>query len=174
MREVEKTLVLSFSGAQAGGGSTAAVRAAWDDARNRAADGSVRSQFVPGESVYFIAQADAGARITRVAATSGAVVGLGAASRPQSDTLLFTGGEQSPPQLSWVPSSGLIATWYGNQGSGLQVAGRSVTVAAGYPCRATLAYSAAVTSYRLDTPRVQLAKEASWPIDVVIYYVEVS
>lgn len=170
MKQVEKTLVLSFSGGQVQN-STGTMRAAWDDVRNRAADGTVKTQFLPGESAFFIVQADASLRITRVVPTSGAVVALGAASWQQTDSLLFALADQQQ-QLSWQPSGGVSATWYGNQGSGMRVSGLAVTVAAGHPCRGELAYAARVQSYRLDTPRVSLAKGQTWPVDVVVYYTE--
>lgn len=171
MKQVEKTLVLSFTGDQAVS-ADGAVRAAWDDTRNRDRAGEVKSQFVPGEAAWFIAQADPSVRITRVAPTDGAVVALGTVNRPQVDSLLLSAADHQG-SLSWRPSGSVSVTWYGNQGSGLRVDGLSVTAAAGHPCRGDCRYTAQVQSYRLDTPRVPLAKGQTWPVDVVIYYTEV-
>ncbi len=171
-RAVEKTLVLSFSG---GVTSNAAgtVRAAWDDALNRGSDGQVKSQFVPGDAAWLIVQADPSVRITRVLATAGAIVALGEVSRRQTDSLLFAAAD-SEQSLSWRPSGGVSSAWYGNQGSSLRVNGQTVTVGAGHPCRALFSYTARCMSYRLQTPAVKLATGQEYPIDVVVYYTEVS
>lgn len=171
MRQVEKTLVLSFSGDQAVS-ADGSIRAAWDDARNRAADGTVKTQFIPGDSAFFIVQADPAVRITRVLPTAGSVQAQGEVNRAQSDSLLFAAADQQQT-LSWIPAGGISPRWYGNQGSGLQVSGTTITCAAGHPCRGDLAYTARCRSYRLQTPAVSLAKGQTWPVDVVIYYAEV-
>ncbi len=169
-RIVEKTLVLSFSGGPVAS-SSGTIRAAWDDARNRAADGTVKSQWLPRDAAFFIVQADAGVSVTRVLPTDGSVRELGPVNRTQTDSLLFAAADNEQ-QLSWLPSGVISPTWYGNQGSGLQKNGQTVTVAAGHPCRGNLSYAARVQSYRLDTPAVTLAAKQQWPLDVVIYYTE--
>ena len=172
MKSVEKTLVLSFSGGMVSNAS-GTVRAAWDDTANKSAAGEVKTQFIPGDPAMFIVQAEPSVQITRVLATAGEVQYQGEVNRPQTDELGWAAADDRQ-QLAWRPAGGVSPTWYGNVGSGLKVDGMTATVTAGLPCLARLAYTARVRSYRLQTPKITLAKGQEYPLRVYIYYKEAS
>lgn len=154
----------------AGANSTDLVVLEFDELLNVDAAGEQKTQFAPGDSIYFRIHHAPTLRVGAMAATSGQVVVQGKVSRERSEQLLWETVSDSH-ELACIPAGGLDATWHGNSGSGLRKAvPRSALITGGVmPAVATVTYRAEFSLYKLLTPSVQLAEGESWPITIVAY-----
>jgi len=136
------------------------------DIRTLPAEG-VKSQFVPGDQVYFLLHYDhSRLRVTGIQATAGQVVMLGEVSRSATDEVLFTSpGELQ--ELSHIPAGGLAASWSGRTAA-ISRDGRSVSASAA-PCLGNVTYSYQATSCRFVPPPMTLGDDDSYPVAIVVY-----
>jgi hypothetical protein len=152
----------SVSGDQAQG-----VKIELDDTRNLDDEGEVKSQFYPGDQVYFLVSYPDELRIDRVAATAGMIVAEGDQGRVREQELLFT--DEEPVSLGYQPAGAVVPAWQGNIGSSWQVQDGQVTVAGGYPCLARVSYAVDFSGYRLIPPPLSLAEDETYTIYCVVY-----
>ncbi len=139
-----------------------------DGNANRDSEDKETSQFFPGDEPVFLVHHDSSIRIDRIAATSGMVAPMGIVSRPRNQRQLFTQAA-TVHDLPHNPAGGVSSFWFGKQGSGFTVAGRSLSVQGNIPCLADLTYSVSFKQYRLIPPPLTLAEEEQYPIAIVIY-----
>ena len=172
MSEVVSTLVVSFGeDAVTASGS---IVAEWDDTMNLDARGEVKSQYLPGDEAYLLVHHDATVTIKAVKATAGAIASLGAAQLQRTAELGW-GDAADGQTLNYLPAGAPALRWFGNVGSGMEVAGKAIRMTGGqFPCLAEVSFPVAFTRYRLQTPAVALAKDEEFPIRVYIYYQEVA
>lgn len=140
----------------------------FDKIMNVDAAGEEKTQFSPGDEVYFLIHHASILRIGSVKATSGMVVAQGRVTRAREQQLLWTAVEEEQ-ELSCIPSTGLTAVWYGNAATGLKKNGlRTATISGGVlPALSLVSYSAGFSLYKIITPLVDLAEGESWPITIV-------
>lgn len=160
------SLVVEF-GTGVDADSTAGV-AELDPVRNVDSEGNQRSQFVPGDEVYFLVHHDSSVYIDRVASTDGMVVAMGPETQDREQQLLFTNDEQQ--QLTYVPGGALVHDWMGRVGNGFTRTDRQVQVtAADVPCIENLTYPVNFQLFRLVPPALNLAAGETYSIAVVVY-----
>ena len=162
---VAASLVVTFGdGANAGD----LVVMEFDKIMNVDAAGEEKTQFSPGDEVFFIIHHASTLRVGSVKATSGMIVAQGRVTRAREQQLLWTAIDEEQ-ELSCIPSSGLTAVWYGNVATGLKKSGlRTVTISGGVlPALSLVGYSASFAMYKLITPLVELGADESWPITIV-------
>ena len=165
MSEVGATIVVEFG---TGADSSAFVAVELDDQLNVDAEGEVKTQFHPGDEVWFWLQWDASAlRLDRIRATSGQVVDCGSASRTRDQQLTWTGDEAV--ELSHIPAGSPTLRWYGNVGSGLSRDGRKLRVAGNTPCTADATIPISVRLCRYVPPPLSLGEGETWRSVIVCY-----
>jgi hypothetical protein len=200
MTAVIATLVVPFGQAAVGAGG--GIVAEWDDTRNVTVGGKVISRFVnggkvffavmqpsgvikvvegkdvkpaflPGDPAYLLIHTDATVRVLAVRATSGTMFSeVLPVVMSRSDELAFA-VENEAKGLQYLPDGPLFYTWYGNQGLNPERTGREVTVPSGaFPCLCKVTYPVRFTRWKLQTPRMTLAKDETFPIAVFITYEE--
>jgi len=136
------------------------------DIRTLPAEG-VKSQFYPGDLIYFILHYDhSRLRVSDIRTTIGQVVVQGEVSRAVTDELLFvTAGESQ--QLSHNPAGAIAAAWFGRSAA-LSREGRNVSANAA-PCLGNISYTFQATSCRYVPPPMTLADGEDYPVAIVIY-----
>lgn len=159
------TIVVEFG---QGADSSAFVAVELDETLNLDSDGAEKTQFVPGDEVWFWLQFDETAlRLDRVACTSGMVVAAGLASRTRTQELTWTGDDGQ--ELSHIPSATPSLKWYGAVGSGLSRDSRKLTVTGNTPCTADATIPISVRLYRYVPPPMSLSGDETWRSVIVIY-----
>jgi hypothetical protein len=121
-----------------------------DTVRNRAADGSVKTEFGPREPFYFWVHHDPGLRIMSVRATGGNVSVVGQESRTVRLDWAFFPFSDTVIELSHIPAGLPTAVWHGRDGRH-QVNGRKLSAAA-VPAVADISYPIRVTLIRVTPP----------------------
>lgn len=159
------TIVVEFG---SGADSSAFVAVELDDTLNIDSEGEVKSQFVPGDQVWWWVQHDPSLRIDRIACTSGMVVPAGTVSRTRDQELTWTTAEEGQ-ELSHIPSGNPTLRWYGNTGQGLSRDGRKLSLTGGLPCTADATIPIQVQLYRYVPPPMNLSGEQTWRSVIVIY-----
>lgn len=164
MSNVGATIVVQFG---SGADSSAFVTVELDETLNLDSDGQAKSEFAPGDEVWFWVQHDSTLRIGSVACTSGMAVACGPERRERRHELTFAAAD-SEESLSHIPATAPTLTWYGTDGSPLAITGRTVRAGGSIPstCDAVLAVD--VHLYRYIPPPLQLADGESWRSVVVI------
>ena len=138
-----------------------------DNELNVDSEGEVKSQFFPGDEIFFLMHYDHSKMVVKaIKNTDGAVVVMGEVGRSKTEEMLFEASD-APVELQHTPSSGPSAKWYGRT-SALTRDGRSVT-AASTPCLGDITYSYTATSAKLIPPALTLAADEEFPIAIVIY-----
>ena len=138
-----------------------------DDSKNLDSDGEVKSQFYPGDKVYFLVHLPDGLRIERVASTDGMVVARGQVAQSRQQDLLFVG--EDPVSLSYQPAGSIAKNWQGKVGTGWAQDDTGITVAGGQPCLCKVSYSVAFLAYYLVPPALSLGEDETYTIIVVVY-----
>ena len=164
MSNVGATIVVQFG---QGADSSAFFALELDETLNLDSSGEAKSEFAPGDEVWFWLQHDASLRVGSVACTSGMAVDCGQVRRERRQELTFASAD-SDESLSHLPATAPILTWYGNDGGPLAIDGRTVRAGGAIPstCDAVLAID--VRLYRYIPPPLQLADGQSWRSVVVI------
>lgn len=160
----QATLVIEFG---SGADSAAFVAMELDEVFNVDSDGAQKTKFEAGDQWWFWLQHEVSLRIGAITPTSGMVVDCGQAVRSRSQEITWTASNPSQ-ELSHIPSSAPKIIWYGNEGSGMQRNGRTVTVAGNLPCTADVEMPIDVHLYRFVPPPLTLADEATFRVVVVI------
>lgn len=131
----------------------------------------VKTEFVPGDDIYFLIHVDNSIKVESVRATDGVVQALGSVLRSKEQRLLFT-HEEPDQELNYFPAGGLDTEWYGNEAS-LSVEKRTVKVGPGssqLPALADVIFGVGFLSYKLVAPSMELAYEEEYPIQIVVRY----
>lgn len=157
------TIVVQFG---EGADSSAFVTMELDETLNLDSAGDAKSEFGPGDEVWFWLQHDTNLAVERIESTSGMVVDCGMARRERNQELTFIGEEGA--SLSYIPAVSPTFTWFGNVGAGLGLDGRSVTVAGNLPCTCDVVIPIDVHLYRFIPPALELAEGASYRVVVVV------
>lgn len=105
--------------------------------------------------------------VTAVIPIRGTVVALGRVTRTVTQELYFT--SDASLTLTYTPAGPVGISWDGRAGAGLAVAGRSVAVSSGWPCKGTARYAAQFMLYRFVPPSSNLAEDESLEINVEAY-----
>lgn len=142
-----------------------------DGTRNVDSEGNERSQFLPGDEVYFLVHHDNSVYIDRVTPTDGMVVAMDSDTQEREQQLLFVNDEQQ--QLTYLPGGALVHDWMpggANRDVGFTRVNRQVSVAASSaPCIENLTYPVNFQLYRLIPPALNLSSGETYSIAVVIY-----
>lgn len=160
------SIVIGFGESVAAGDALAVAEL--DEVRNRAADGSVKTEFGPGEPFYFWVHHDPGLRITWARVTGGNVSLVGQESRTKTMDWAFFAFADTVIELPHIPSGRPSASWLGRDGR-LQVDGRRMSAAA-VPAVANISYSFRVTVFRVTPPAEVdgLSGEQRFPVGVAV------
>jgi len=161
---VGATIVLEYGD---GVDSASFVALELDETLNLDSDGNARTQFDPGDEVWFWLQHDESLVIDRIEATSGMVVDCGSARRSRSQELTFTG--ENSVTLSHIPAKNPTYTWYGNQGEGMTRDGRSLSVSGNTPCTCDADIPIDVRLFRFVPPLLELDAEETYRVVIVAY-----
>ena len=159
------TLVVAYGDDVAEADQTAVVEL--DGTLNLDSDGETKTQFAPGDEVYFLVHHDADLVIDKVVPTDGTVVAMGAVSRSREADLLFV--DEDAVSLSYLPAGSLSVDWQGREGSGLSRDEQSVTITDGWPALAHVAYGVDFYLYKLIPPTLELGEDESYTVHAVIY-----
>lgn len=161
---VGSTIVVEFG---QGADSTAFVAVELDETMNLDDSGEVKSQFAPGDEVWFWVQHDASLVIDRIESTSGMVVDCGTVRRERTQEMTWTGSDTV--ELSHIPAANPAYSWFGNIGHGIARNGRSVSVeVASTPCTCDATLPIDVHLYRFVPPVLELADEATYRVVIVV------
>lgn len=166
MSSIGTTIVVEFG---EGADSSAFVAVELDETLNKNADGSEKSQWYPGDQVWFWLQYDeAVLRLDRIVSTSGMVVAAGEVSRTREQALTWTVADD-PVELSHQPSGPVSLHYYGRAGTGMRQEGRQIRMAGGVPCTADATLPLRVLLYRYVPPPMTLAEDQTWRSVIVVY-----
>lgn len=159
---VAATLVIQFGD---GADSSAIAVVELDDTRNVDSAGEVKTQFAPGDLVWFFVHHAPTLRIGTVVPTSGSVASMGRVMIPRTvEQQLWADSE--PVRLSYIPAGGVDVSWFGRT-STLTLSGQEIT-ASDPPAIGRLSYQIDAALYRLQTPVVSLGADETWPVAVVV------
>lgn len=137
-----------------------------DDTLNLDGDGNVKTQFNPGDSVYFILHYDSSkVTVSAIAASAGDVVSEGSVTRTVTDRLSFTNIDDAV-DLSHIPNTTLSADWFGNE-PGITRDGISVTADTA-PAIGDIKYNYVADGYRFDPPDMDLGDDDDFPVLIVV------
>jgi hypothetical protein len=162
MTAVAASIVVNYGDTAA---SSALVVVELDDTLNLDAAGKTKTQFYPGDLVYFLVHHDATVRITRVLTTSGTVDPLGSVLRDRTQQMLFK-SPTDKQDLPHLPAGIVTPSWYGRT-SNLVQDGRSLTADA-TPCIGEMDYDMEAELFCLTPPDLDLAGDEKHFIGVVI------
>lgn len=138
-----------------------------DNTLNIDSAGEVKTQFFPGDEIFFLMHYDpAKLTVQAIKTTAGQVVLHGQVIRSNTLEELFTAPDE-PILLPHMPSGEISVQWFGRTSS-LVRSGRSVT-AADTPCLGNITYPYTATLAKLIPPPLSLAADEEFPIAVVIY-----
>ena len=137
-----------------------------DDAKNLDAEGEVKSQFHPGDSVWFLLHHDPALVVQAIKTTSGEVFRHGFVSRTNVEEILFEAADDQH-ELPHNPVVEPTAAWYGRT-STISRSGRILTAAA-TPCLADLTYSYRAESCEYVPPAMTLAADEEYKVGIVIF-----
>ena len=139
-----------------------------DDVLNVGMDGEPKTSFYPCDNIFFLIHHEPGLTINSLKSTSGQIVPQGSVTRNRKNQLLWI-SEEDTHRLSYIPSSSLVPTWYGNIATGMSVSDMvSVSISGGVlPALCLAEYSAVFKLYKLIAPCVLLGVDEEWPIVVV-------
>lgn len=158
------TLVIKF-GAGASGGFVAAE---FDAKKNVDAAGKIKTNYSPGEEVWFLVQHDDTLRIGRVAATGGMIVTRGSVPRSRVDRLDLAEID-TIVELSRIPSGSVTRSWVDNAAA-VTIAGRVVSAIGGkLPAKGDFSYTAVMHSFSLIPPPMDLAANETHDITIYIF-----
>lgn len=156
---VQATLVIEFG---EGADSGALVVVELDSELN-----NQQTQFAPGTEVWWWLHHDSSLRLGSVICSAGTTIESGTATRTRTEDLTFTDQERTA-QLSCVPSSPPTFSWFGNQGAGVTVNGRNVSVTGGLPCTGAAAYPIQVRLFRYIPPPMTLGPDETFRVVIVV------
>ena len=168
MSDIRTTIVVNFGDDT----SSELVVVELDESRNLDSDGNTVTQFSPGDEVYFLVHHHHSLRIDSIETTSGDVVYEGTNIHTREQDQTFFPSFDSEVELTYIPSGGVSAVWYGNS-SPLTINGRTVT-ATNTPCIGKLSYSlhlliglVFVFSQPIDHGGWSAAKGGVWTLVIV-------
>lgn len=161
-----KTVIGSFGQAAAAGGS---IVLEIDAAMHLDSEGNERSDFLPGEGVYFLIHHRSSITIKKVRATDGGdVQKIGKVTRDAEQEVSFTHPAMTG-QLGHLPRGSVTASWYGRT-SPLKREGQDIS-ASGAPCLGKLSYRYEAVQYLHRPPAgVSLDADGQWLSDIVVEY----
>lgn len=170
MTAPKATLVVRFGDQSA---SEAFVAAEFDDVLNGDGAGNIKTEWHPGDDIWFWVQHDTSVRIAAIKPTGGAgdVVECGVASRTKKQELAWPDTE-TPNELSYIPSAQPTMTWYGAPGKGMTISGRSVSITGGAPCTCDAVIPIGVRLYRFIPPSLSLARDTDIYRVIIYIYME--
>ncbi len=157
------TIVVKF-GDQAASGSFFLVEL--DETMNVDAAGKVKTQFYPGDKIWFLLHYDTTVQVTDLQCSSGGVTPEGIVTRIHRDQMGFE-TITDPVETSHIPAGPLSPKWYGNV-AGLTRSGRSVSVD-NSPAIGDITYAFQADLWRFDPPAMNLEAEEQYPVLVVIF-----
>ena len=168
---VVATLVVPFgSSAVAANGS---LIAEWDDSKNLDADGNVKTTWLPGEYRDLLVHHDNSVIVHAVKATGGTFGSPSDENLSRSELVGFPFAGK-PQALQYLPSDKLVYDWKGNVGRDTSNVGKEVTIGSGdFPCLAMITYPVDFVRYRLQTKKMELAADETFPLRIYVYYEEV-
>jgi hypothetical protein len=146
------------------------VIAELDDAMNLDAEGKVKSQFNPGDDVYFLVQHEAAVRMSGVRCSRGQIQSQGTVSRSQDmGNLVFT--EANETKGTGYIANNLSAAFFGNSVNlSLIEGGKTIKCFGGsYPAICKADIRANFHSFRYIPPALTLTSEESYPIAIAVY-----
>jgi hypothetical protein len=164
---VVNALVVNFGESAASASGSIVVE--WDDSLNVDDKGEVKTSFVPGDELYLLVHSDV--EIVGVKSTSGTVSGGGAVSLIRAQEIGW-GSIDDEQNLNYTPIGSIKYKWFGRSGSRPSVVDKIITMAGSFPCLALVEYVARFLRYRLQTQKVSLAKDETYPLLVYVYYRE--
>ena len=141
------TFVVDF-----GGGTTAepGVIVELEPSLNLDVEGKEKTNFAPGDEVYFTVHHPAHLRVASIATTSGDVHYIREDLFQRSQDGIFFISADDTKDLQHLPASGLEFFWFGRVGQ-LSMNGRSVT-AVNAPCIGDVSYKILARLYRYVPP----------------------
>lgn len=152
-----------------GADSSAFYKIELDKGLNLDEKGKETSQFSPGDIINFLVHLGPELKIVRVAATNGTISKSGAVSRKREQFLDFAELDDTQ-QLNYIARGLLTEKWYGAMATGLSQSARILTISGGQlPALAKIKYQVPFTAYKLHTPKMQLAKNETYPIKIWVY-----
>lgn len=165
MIEVVASTVVSFG---SGSGSDALVVFELDEEMN-----DEETSFAPGDDIFLRLHHDSSVSLDKMLATNGQIDNQGTGTRTIETQLLWQTVDDSH-DLSYIPSGGLTAEYYGNEATGLKKSGDRQAVITGgtMPALSLISYSATFSLFRLIAPSMELESDESYPIMVVAYMEE--
>jgi hypothetical protein len=171
MGKIVASIVVRFGD---GADSSAFFKVELDNLINLDDSGEPKRSFAPGDKINFLVQHGPELRIREVRATDGQISDSGQVVRQREDSFLFAANEATQ-QLSYLTTDRLDIRWYGRQAAELRRSDRDLTASGGsYPCRALLKYHAPFHGFALHAPEIDLAEDETYPVDIVVYFDEVS
>jgi hypothetical protein len=156
------TIVVKFGDSVASG---ALCLVELDEKMNVDGEGKAKSQFYPGDPVYFLVHHDPTLQITAIGCTSGQVVAQGTVSRDHKEDVFFLAPDEAHETPHNV-AGGVTGKWYG-RASALTMTGRSL-LAPGAPCIGSISYSFTARLFQFLPPAMTLAVDETWPVGIVI------
>ena len=170
MSQSTVTTVISFGGSSDSG--SGAISAEIDGAMHLDAEGNERSQFLPGEEVYFLLHYDpAKVRVIRLRATdNGDVQRIGQVSREREEQITFL-HPADLHSLGYQPEGGLLTKWYGRSSNIYLQGGQYHADLA--PCLGDIKYSVRFEQYLHKPATVQIPDGEEFPTDIIIEYEEI-
>ncbi|MGV0961805.1 MAG: hypothetical protein ACOYB1_18425 [Limnohabitans sp.] len=136
------------------------------DIRTLPAEG-VKSQFSPGDPVYFLLHYDpTKLRVADIKTTAGTLARQGNISRSATDELLFTEADEAQT-LSHIPNGSLAVSFFGRWANlardGMQIEADTA------PVLCKVSYNFAATGYKFVPPPMTLGVDDEYPVAIVVY-----
>lgn len=149
----------------------------FDDVLNVDGSGDPKSRFDPGDDIHFRIQTSSGVVIQDIVPTDGTVQNLGASNRQSAETVVFPSREPESPTkipLKYIPDGGIGIVYVGRNGvvkrsqktNGVIEYEGGVTFT---PFLTEFTYNYIPTIYVLRTPLIDLQKNETYPIVIVVY-----
>lgn len=159
------TLVIQFGSDAEQGFALAEL----DDSLNIDVEGKVISSFEPGQPIWFWVHHEAGLRIsgTKVSGRQGQITAMGTVQRTREQELAWPDID-SKVTLTYLPDFLPVLKWYGLPGTGLVLAGRSLSISDGAPCLADATITFTVHLFCFTPPPLKL-READEEYKVIFY-----
>lgn len=168
---VVNALVVSFG--ESVTSDSGSITVEWDDSLNVDGDGEVKTSFVPGDELYLLVHHGSDVELVGVKTTSGSISGGDRVNLVREDEFGW-GSIDDEETLSYTPTGSLRYTWYGRVGTGAALVDKVLTMDGSFPCLARVSYPAIFLRYKLQTTKVTLEEEETWPLRVYVYYKDLS
>jgi hypothetical protein len=166
---VVNALVVNFG--ESAASDSGSITVEWDDSLNVDDAGEVKTNFVPGDELYLLVHHGSDVDIVGVKSSSGTVSGGGAVSLTRTQEIGW-GSIDDKQNLNYTPMGCIKYKWFGRSGAGASVVDKVITMAGSFPCLALVEYVARFLRYRLQTQKVTLTGDETYPFLVYVYYRE--